>query len=122
MEVTIGLGERTYIDTAEILIPEGEEAKVFIKLSNEETGGGPVELKIKISFDDESPETGVRFDPDGDWSRMTLGKWNNTLGICLNKPYAIAQVENKFIIEMMMSNYRIGTTNSLTMQFWSRAI
>ena len=122
MEVVKGLGARKYIDTAEILIPQGEEAMVIIKLTGEETGGVPADLKIKINFDDSGDEAGVRFDPDGEWSKMTLSKWGNPLGVCLSTPYTIAQIEKRFVIEMMMSNYRIGTTNSLTMQFWSRDI
>lgn len=122
MEVVRELGNRVYIDTVELMVPSNEQAKFIIKLSEEDTGGKPAELKIKIIFDDDASEMGVKFTPSGDWSNMTLANWGNTLGTCLSTPYAIAAIENRFLIEMMMRNNKIGSTNCLTIQLWRRPL
>lgn len=121
MEIIKHLGGRKYMGAADLLIPGGEEAEITLLLSEEETGSSQIDLIIKINFDDNN-EAGVSFEPGATYTNMVLRRWNSIGGTSLVRPFEVARIENKFCIEMMMSNYRLGTTNSLKMQFWKKML
>ncbi|AIN14514.1 Uncharacterised protein [Citrobacter braakii] len=120
MTVQASLGGRRLLGGGTYLIPPSEilslsvtvTPDVFPKLKKELT------LNLNIHFDDSAVKQSVAFKPEGEnTSRMTLYKWDNSLSTALNKLYPIMNIEGK-TVQLMLSNIRIGETNSLTAQFW----
>ena len=107
-----------YIDTINLLIPNNSESSITINIPEDLTNASAVDLNIKIRFEDNGKEPGVRFTPENSWSRMTLQNWGNSLGTALTEFYELATIDNTKHIHMMMMNYRVGVVNSLTIQIW----
>lgn len=118
MKSTCTVDGMQYIDTINILIPNSSESRVTINLPETITNASPVDLNLKIRFDDNGQEPGVSFTAEENWSRMTLHNWGNSLGTALTDFFELAIVDGKKHIKMMMMNYRVGVVNSLTIQLW----
>ncbi|MBN3239948.1 hypothetical protein [Pectobacterium versatile] len=122
MNVQSSLSGRTLLGGGTYLIPPSEKLSLSVKLSPTlfPKLKKEITLNLNIHFDDSSATQSVSFTPEGEnTARMTLNKWDSGLATALTELYPVMNIEGS-IVELMLSNVRIGETNSLTAQFWMK--
>jgi hypothetical protein len=117
MATKIRLDGRELISTHTLIIPMGSVCEIDLFIGPEFITKS-ITLPMSITFQNGSESQSVQFTRLGSRSLMTLHNWNNSIGASLTSLYELAQIEKDGVVEMMMSNHSIGTTNQLTLQFW----
>lgn len=121
MNTKIRLEGRELITTYNLIIPDGMQCEIDIIIGAEYTANTPTILPLSIIFENIGTDQNVSFQRIQNRSLMTLRNWKNTLGTALTAPYEFAQIEREGIVDLLMINYSVGTTNHLTMQLWWRS-
>lgn len=123
MIIKASLSGKRFLGGDSYLIPPNEELVLTIPIEPSIFPKATVkqEFNIKVSFDDSSEKQSVSFTTEGNnTTRMTLFKWDSGLATALNKSYPVMNIDGD-IVELMLSNVRIGETNFLTAQFWIKS-
>ena len=107
----IKIGQRVLIaNFPQLQIPQGDEAEIDIDVFN-------WKLKLQVAFEDSGTDQGIRLLPLGtDGVRLVFQNWSNSLGITLMVPGKLALLQAGGALEFMAANYRIGSTNILSLQ------
>lgn len=106
----VKIGDGDLLGYYTLLIPENSTARIPLDVK-----GWKFDLDIK--FDNTSEEQGVDITPTEDGATLVFRKWDNLLGTALLKPHILATLKDGQKLAFMASNYTIGGTNKLDLQF-----
>ena len=74
-------------------------------------------FKVGITFEDDHAEQSIDIRTTREGVDLIFKKWSNTLGTSLVTPGRLAALAGGGTLDVMVSNYRIGETNQLLIQF-----
>lgn len=106
----IKVGGRELLASHSLLVPVSERATIDMDVYG-------WKFQLGIAFEDDHTEQTIDVRPNETGVDLVFKRWNNTLGTSLVTPGRLAALSGGGTLELMTSNYRIGDTNQLLIQF-----
>jgi hypothetical protein len=107
----VKIGGRSLLAAHSLLIPKNERATIDLDIYG-------WKLQVGVYFDESAQVQEVQIKPVSEAGVDVIFKnWSNSLGTALVEPGALARLAAGGWLEFMASNYRIGETNKLDIQF-----
>ena len=106
----VKIGNEELLGCYTLLIPENSTARISLDVKG-------WKFNLDIEFDNKSEERGVEITPTDEGATLVFRKWDNSLGTALIEPVRLATLHDGQKLSFMASNYMIGGTNKLDLQF-----